>query len=107
MKLLEELMVERRWQGTIFISCADSMWASFIYRTVFIPGKIKLCVTPCRSLTTGETAVVGEELILLLSALGERSPLTRISQSLPPWTSVIQSPPVNLHNQEMHVVNEL
>ena len=100
-------MVERSWQGTIFFSSADGMWASFVYTTVFIPGKVKLCVTPCRSLTTGETAVLGEELILPLSALGERSPLTRISQSLPPWTSVIQSPPVNLHNQEIHVVNEL
>ena len=66
-----------------------------------------MCVTPCRSLTTGETAVVGEELILPLSALGDRSPLIRISQPPPPWTSVVQVPPVNLRNQEMHVVNKL
>ena len=65
-----------------------------------------VCVTPCRSLTTGETAVVGDELILPLSALGDRSPFTRISQFPPPWTSVIQAPPVYLRNQEMHVVNE-
>ena len=78
-----------------------------LYIELFIPGTVKLCVTPCCSLTTGETAVVGEVLILLLSALGERSPLTRISQLPPPWTSEIQLLPVNLHNQEMYVVNEL
>ena len=57
-----------------------------------LPGIVIVCVTPCRSLNTGETAVVGDELILPLSALGERSPLTRTSQeALPPaWTSVIQ-----------------
>ena len=32
MKLLEEWTVERRWQETIFISCADRMWASFVYQ---------------------------------------------------------------------------
>ena len=52
-----------------------------------------VCVVPCRSLTTGGTAaVVGDELILPLSALGEKLPFTRTSMSaLPPaWTSVIQ-----------------
>ena len=72
----------------------------------FLPGMVIVCVTPCRSMTTGETAVMGEELILPLSALGERSPLTRTSQLPPPWTSVIQAFPVYLRNQKMHVVNE-
>ena len=64
----------------------------------FLPGIVTVCVVPCRSRRTGGTAVVGEELILPLSALGERSPLTRISQPPPPWTNPIQSPPVNLHS---------
>jgi len=50
----------------------------------FLPGIVTVCVVPCRSRRTGGTAVVGEELILPLSALGERSPLTRISQTPPP-----------------------
>ena len=57
------------------------------------PGMVMVCVAPCRSLKTGETAVVGEELILPLSALGERLPLTRTSQPPPPWTSEIQQQP--------------
>ena len=61
-----------------------------------LPGIVIICVTPCRSLTTGERAVVGEELILPLSALGERLPLTRISQLPPPWTSTIQADPMYL-----------
>ena len=63
-----------------------------------LPGIVKVCVTPCRSLRTGGTAVVGEELIFPLSALGVKFPLTRISQpaELPAWTSVIQLLPVYL-----------
>ena len=74
----------------------------------FLPGMVIVCVTPCRSMTTGETAVMGEVLILPLSALGERLPFTRISQEAlsPAWTRVIQANPVYLRNQEMHVVNE-
>ena len=60
----------------------------------FLPGILIVCVTPCRSRNTGETAVVGEELILPLSDLGERSPLTRTSQLPPPLTSEIQQQPV-------------
>ena len=55
-----------------------------------LPGMVIVCVAPCRNLRTGETAVVGEELILPSSALGERFPLTRTSQLPPPWTSGIQ-----------------
>ena len=63
-----------------------------------LPGIVIVCVTPCRSVRTGGTAVVGEELILPLSALRARLPLTRISQFPPPWTSVIHAFPVYLHN---------
>ena len=45
-----------------------------------LPGIVIVCITLCCSLKTGETAVVGEELILPSSALGERLPLTRTSQ---------------------------
>ena len=74
-----------------------------------LPGMVIVCVAPCRSLKTGETAVVGEELILPLSGLGERFPLTRTSQLAlpPPWTSVIQSPPVYLDrndSKQMHIL---
>ena len=67
-------------------------------RSCFLPGIVIVCVVPCRSRRTGGTAVVGEELILPLSALGARLPLTRISQFPPPWTNLIHAPPVNLHN---------
>ena len=50
----------------------------------FLPGILIICVPPCRSRNTGEIAVVGEELIFPLSALGERSPLTRTAQDPPP-----------------------
>ena len=51
----------------------------------FLPGIVIVCVVPCRSRRTGGTAVVGEELILPLSALGVKSPLTRTSQpAVPP-----------------------
>ena len=55
-----------------------------------LPGMVMECIAPCPSLRMGETAVVGEELILPLSDLGERFPLTRTSQLPPPWTSEIQ-----------------
>ena len=41
--------------------------------------------------------MVGEELILPLSGLEERFPLTRTSQPPPPWTSGGQALPVYLH----------
>ena len=44
--------------------------------------------------------MVGEELILPLSGLGERFPLTRTSQLLLPWTVEIQAFPVKLNAQE-------
>ena len=69
-----------------------------------VPGMVIVCVAPCRSLKTGETAVVGEELILPLSGRGERFPLTRTSQLPPPWTSEIQAPPVYLdRNENIHM----
>ena len=64
-----------------------------------------VCVAPCRSLKTGETAVVGEELILPLSGRGERLPLTWTSQLPLPWTSVIQQQLAYLDrndNKHMH-----
>ena len=51
-----------------------------------LPGIVIVCVAPCRSVRTGGTAVVGEELILPLSDLGVKSPLTRTSQSALPFT---------------------
>ena len=62
------------------------------YKYSSLPGMVIVCVAPCCSLKTGKTAVVGEELILPLSGLRERFPLTRTSQRalLPPWTSEIQ-----------------
>ena len=63
-----------------------------------VPGIVIVCVMPCRSVRTGGTAVVGEELILPLSALRARLPLTRISHLPPPWTNEIHAFPVYLHN---------
>ena len=74
----------------------------------FLPGILIVCVVPCCSRRTGGTAVVGEELILPLSALGERFPLTRISQPPSPWTNEIQLPPWYLHlMQEDEVRNKI
>ena len=61
-----------------------------LYLLVSSPGMVIVWVTPCRSLKTGNSAVMGEELTLPLSGLGERFPLTRTSQLPLPWTSVIQ-----------------
>ena len=47
--------------------------------------------------------MVGEELILPLSDLGERFPLTRISQLPPPLTSAIHALPMNL--VKMHSID--
>ena len=68
------------------------------HSTCLSPGMVIVCVTPCRSLITGETAVIGEELILPLSGLGERPPLTRTShpELSPPSTSLAQLLPLNL-----------
>ena len=74
------------------------------YKRDSLPCIVIVCVTPCRSLKTGERAVMGEELILPLSALGERFPLTRISQLPPPWTSLIQPSPLYLHNAGKHYI---
>ena len=84
-------------------TCAAGMicYGPWKLMNVLLPGIFIVCVTPCRSLTTGETAVVGEELILPLSALGEMSPLTRTSQLPPPWTSEIQAFPVYLNEWDI------
>ena len=68
------------------------------HSTCLSPGMVIVCVTPCRNLITGETAVMGEELILPLSGLGERPPLTRTShpELSPPSTSLAQLLPLNL-----------
>ena len=70
-----------------------------IFNAISSPGIVILCVAPCCSLTTEGMAVVGEELILPLSGLGVKSPLTRTSQLAvsPTCTSVSQSRPANLH----------
>ena len=73
---------------------------------ISLPGILIKCVPPCRSRNTGETAVVGEELIFPLSALGERFPLTRTAQEPPPWTNPIQLPPVYLHIMQVVTVDE-
>ena len=46
----------------------------------FLPGMVIVRVAPGCNTITGKTAVVGEELILPLSGLEERFPLTRTSQ---------------------------
>ena len=86
-------MIIITWQG----HCDERIRDSYISS---LPGMVIVCVAPCRSLKTGETAVVGEELILPLSDLGVRFPLTRTSQLPPPWTSVIQLPPVYLDRND-------
>ena len=50
--------------------------------------------------------MVGEELILPLSALGERFPLTRTVQDPPPWTSPIQQQEPNLHILQVVMVDK-
>ena len=71
---------------------------------VSLPGIVMVCVAPCRSRKTGCSAVIGEELILPLSDLGERFPLTRTSQLPPPWTSVIQQQVAYLdRNDNKHI----
>lgn len=61
-----------------------------------------VCKNPCLSLTRGGIAVTGEELILPLSALGARLPLTRSSHPPPPWISETQFLPWNLYNGTIH-----
>ena len=59
---------------------------------------------PACRLTTGVVVVTGEELIRPLSALGDRFPLTLISQLPPLETKFLQQQPENLqqsHNRKL------
>lgn len=59
-----------------------------------------LWVHPNCSLTIGVVVVTGDELMRPLSGLGDRLPLTLISQPHPPVLKLIQHPPVNLYMEQ-------
>ena len=76
----------------------------FYYICSCIPGIANVCVVPRHSLTRGGIVAIGEELILPLSALGARFPLTRSSHPLPLESSLTQAALANLYIETIKIM---
>ena len=90
--------------GTALQTPAHSFPEAHLQRTVSpsisCTGILIVPMHPACRPTTGVVVVIGEELIRPLSALGERFPLTLISQLAPPTTTLLQQQAENLlHSQ--------